>query len=110
MPAVVRALSTAASVLRTSVLTGAISLTARMAVGLPAPAVPQIRIFSSLMHGGSRQLGKPLADAAENALGRTRGSAAAGGRGGPAQQADGIEGGLGRPAQCPGEGPAPAHR
>src|SRR5258707_8580390 len=67
MPAVVRALSTAASVLRTSVLTGAISLTARMAVVLPAPAVPQIRIFSSLMHGGSRQLGKPLADAAENA-------------------------------------------
>src|SRR5256885_6589443 len=91
MPAVVRALSTAASVLRTSVLTGAISLTARMAVVLPAPAVPQIRIFSSLMHGGSRQLGKPLADAAENALGRTRGSAAAGCRGGPAQQADGID-------------------
>src|SRR5260221_597855 len=121
MPAVVRALSTAASVLRTSVLTGAISLTARMAVVLPAPAVPQIRIFSSLMHGGSRQLGKPLADAAENALGRTRGSAAAGCRGGPAQQADGIEAvqeghaGLRGKARGPaqplqGGGAAPAQR
>src|SRR5256885_16825923 len=104
MPAVVRALSSAASVLRTSVLTGAISLTARMAVVLPAPAVPQIRIFSSLMHGGSRQLGKPLADAAENALGRTRGRAAGGGRGGPAQEGHGIEAGLGRRPRLPRRG------